>query len=53
MARVREVFDQQDIEFEQLMATDKLALTDEKLEKCGIQQLGVRTAILSVIRSNQ
>jgi hypothetical protein len=34
------------------MATGDLAITDEKLKEIGINQLGLRTAILSVIRSN-
>jgi hypothetical protein len=52
MKKVRDVFSEQDIEFKQLMATGDLAMTDEKLKEIGINQLGLRTAILSVIRSN-
>jgi hypothetical protein len=50
--KVRDVFSDQDIEFKQLMATGDLAITDAKLEKYGITQGGLRTAILSVIKSN-
>ncbi|KAI8892208.1 hypothetical protein BC833DRAFT_612386 [Globomyces pollinis-pini] len=50
--KVRDVFYEQDIEFKQLMATGDLAMTDAKLEKYGITQGGLRTAILSVIKSN-
>ncbi|KAI8895184.1 hypothetical protein BC833DRAFT_615631 [Globomyces pollinis-pini] len=50
--KVRDVFSEQDIEFKQLMATGDLAMTDAKLEQYGITQGGLRTAILSVIRSN-
>ena len=53
MKEVRNVFDTQDIEYDQLMATGDLALTDGKLKEIGIPQLGLRTAILSVIESNQ
>lgn len=42
-------FSSQGITFKQLMKTGKLAITDEKLEKYGIVQGGLRTAILSVI----
>ncbi|KAI8903034.1 hypothetical protein EDD86DRAFT_251905 [Gorgonomyces haynaldii] len=44
---------EQGITFKQLMASGKHAMTDEKLEKYGIQQGGVRTAILQVIENNQ
>jgi hypothetical protein len=50
--KVRDVFSEQDIEFKQLMETGDLAITDSKLEKYGITQGGLRTAILSVIKSN-
>ena len=53
MKEVRDAFDGQDIEYDQLMAIGDLALTDEKLKEIGISQLGLRTAILSVIKSNQ
>jgi hypothetical protein len=53
MERVREVFAKEDIEFEQLMETGDLAITDEKLKEYGIAQGGLRTAILSLIRSNR
>ena len=49
----REKFGEQGITFKQLMATGDLALTDEKLKACGITQLGLRTAILAVIKSSQ
>jgi hypothetical protein len=51
--KAKERFASQGITFKQLMATGDLALTDEKLEKIGISQLGLRTAILAIIRSNQ
>ena len=43
----------QGITFMQLMQTGDLAITDADLEKCGISQLGLRKAILAVIRRNQ
>ncbi|KAJ3399699.1 hypothetical protein HDU80_007677 [Chytriomyces hyalinus] len=49
---IRAVFATQKIRFKQLMAVGDLAITDEKLEKDGIKERGLRTAILSVIRSN-
>ena len=51
--KANECFSLQGITFKQLMATGDLALTDEKLKDYGITQGGLRTAILSVIRSNQ
>ena len=51
MKDVRDAFDNQDIEYDQLMATGDLAMTDEKLKEIGIAQLGLRTAILAVIKS--
>jgi hypothetical protein len=42
----------QKIQFRQLMAAGDLAMTDEKLKEIGISQLGLRTAILAVIKSN-
>ena len=53
MNQVRAVFYKEDIEYDQLMASDDLALTDEKLEKYGIKQGGLRTAILAVVRSTK
>ena len=50
--KVRDVFSEQDIEFKQLMTTGDVAITDQKLKDYGITQLGLRTAILSVIKSN-
>ena len=50
---VKAVFRDQGILFDELIVTGDLALTDEKLQKYGISQGGLRTAILSVIRSNQ
>ncbi len=41
------------ISFKQLIETGDLAITDEKLEKYGIKQGGLRTAILSVIERSQ
>lgn len=51
--KAKDSFTAQGITFKQMMATGHLALTDEKLEKYGISQGGLRTAILSVIESNQ
>jgi hypothetical protein len=51
--KVKAVFTEQAILFDDLIATGDLALTDEKLEKYGIAQGGLRTAILAVIKSNQ
>ncbi len=51
LREVREVFDKEDIDYDQLIETGKLAITDEKLKEAGIKQLGLRTAILSVIES--
>jgi hypothetical protein len=50
--KLKEVFTEQGILFNDLMETGDLAITDAKLERIGITQLGLRTAILSVIRSN-
>ena len=50
--KVKKVFAEQGILFDDLMGTGELALTDEKLEKIGISQLGLRTAILAIIQSN-
>jgi hypothetical protein len=52
MKEIRDAFDSQDIEYDQLMATGDLTLTDGKLKEIGISQMGLRTAILSVIKSN-
>lgn len=52
VAMAREIFGLQGITFKQLMKTGELAMTDAKLERIGITQLGLRTAILSVIKSN-
>jgi hypothetical protein len=51
--KLREVFAKQGILFDNLMETGELALTDAELKECGIAQIGLRMAILSVIRSNQ
>lgn len=53
MRQVREAFDLQDIEYQDLVATGELAMTDEKLKEYGIAQGGLRTAILAVIKSIQ
>ncbi|KAJ8324735.1 hypothetical protein O5D80_006974 [Batrachochytrium dendrobatidis] len=53
MKKVRDAFDAQDIDYDQLMATGDLALTDEKLKEIGISQLGLRTAVLLVIKGNR
>jgi hypothetical protein len=53
VAIAKEKFGSEGITFKQLMKTGDLAITDEKLKVIGISQLGLRTAILSVIKSNQ
>ena len=53
LACVRTVFDQEDIDYDQLTAKGELAITDAKLKEIGIIQLGLRMAILSVIQNNQ
>ena len=53
VGRAKSVFAEQEIGFKQLMKTGNLAITDEKLEKIGVKQLGLQTAILSVIQSQQ
>ncbi|KAI8897039.1 hypothetical protein BC833DRAFT_566106, partial [Globomyces pollinis-pini] len=50
--KVQEVFCNQGILLEDLMGTGELAITDAKLKDYGITQLGLRTAILAVIKSN-
>ena len=50
---VKEKFGEQGITFKHLMATGELSLTDQKLKEYGIAQGGLRTSILSVIKSNQ
>lgn len=45
-------FEEQGVKFKQLMATGDLALTDKKLKEIVIAQLGLRIAILAVIKSN-
>jgi hypothetical protein len=52
VATAKEIFGLQGITFKQLMKTGELAMTDAKLEKYGIAQGGLRTAILAVIKSN-
>ncbi|KAJ3262125.1 hypothetical protein HDU77_000483 [Chytriomyces hyalinus] len=49
---IRAVFLTPKIKFKHLMAVGDLAISDEKLEKYGIMQGGLRTSILSVIKSN-
>ena len=51
IVKIREIFNEQGILFEDLMETGDLAITDGKLERVGIVQLGLRTAILAVIKS--
>jgi outer membrane usher protein FimD/PapC len=53
VAIAKEKFESQGITFKQLMNTGDLAITDEELERIGISQLGLRKAILAVIKSNQ
>ncbi|KAJ3252327.1 hypothetical protein HK103_001633 [Boothiomyces macroporosus] len=50
---IKQCFSQQAIEYEDLIATGELALTDAKLKEIGISQLGLRNAILAVIKNNQ
>jgi hypothetical protein len=50
---VKDVFVKQKLKFKQLMETGNLAMTDEKLKEVGITQMGLRTAILSLIKSNR
>jgi hypothetical protein len=50
--KLKNVFTEQGILFDDLMETGELAITDAKLEKYGITQGGLRTSILSVIKSN-
>ena len=52
LIKLREIFTEQGILFENLMETGDLAITDEKLKEGGITQRGLRTAILAVIKSN-
>ena len=49
---IKDCFGKQKIRFRQLMATDELAITDEKLKEYGIFQGGLRTSILAVVKSN-
>ena len=49
----REKLGEQGITFKQLMAIGELAITDQDLAAGGITQLGLRKAILAVIKSNQ
>ncbi|OAJ43889.1 hypothetical protein BDEG_27202 [Batrachochytrium dendrobatidis JEL423] len=50
---IKDCLGKQKVKFTQLMATGDLALTDEKLKEIGISQLGLRTAVLLVIKGNQ
>eukprot|EP00842_Homolaphlyctis_polyrhiza_P006843 jgi/Hompol1/748/HPOL_005401-RA len=50
MADIRAALYKEDIDFDRLMATGDLAITDAKLEKCGIKTDGLRFAILSAIK---
>ena len=52
VAIAKEKFSSQGINYKQLMKSGDLAITDAKLERIGITQLGLRTAILAVIKSN-
>jgi hypothetical protein len=51
--KAKAVFAEQGITFKQLMKTGDLAMTDEKLKEIGIIQLGLRMAILSLIKGNR
>ena len=52
IVKIREIFFEQGILFEDLMETGDLAITDGALERIGIAQFGLRMAILAVIKSN-
>jgi hypothetical protein len=49
---IKDCFGNHKIKFKQLTETGELAITDAKLKEDGISQRGLRTAILSVIKSN-
>jgi hypothetical protein len=49
---IKDCFGKQKIKFMQLMKTGDLAITAGALERIGISQLGLRMAILAVIKSN-
>jgi hypothetical protein len=49
---IKVCFGNEKIKIKQLMATGELAITDVKLKEYGMTQGGLRTAILSVIKSN-
>ena len=51
--KIKNVFAAQGVMFDDLMETGDLAMTDEKLKEVGITQMGLRTAILSLIKSNR
>ena len=48
---IKDCFGKQKIKLRQLLATGELAVTDAKLERIGITQLGLRRAILAVIKT--
>jgi hypothetical protein len=50
--KLKDVFNEQGILFDDLIETGELAITDEKLKDYGITQGGLRTAILAVIKTN-
>ena len=50
---IKGCFGKQKIKFSMLMEVGDLAITDGKLEKYGITQGGLRTAILAVIKKYQ
>ena len=47
--KIKLAFEAQKVQFETLMETGDLAITDADLVTCGIQELGVRKVILSLI----
>ena len=53
LVMIKDCLGKQKIKFKQLMATGELALTNDKLERISISQLGLRTAILAIIQNNQ
>jgi hypothetical protein len=50
---IKDCFGNQKIKFKQLMETGELAMTEADLKDIGITQIGLRKAILAVIKSNQ
>ncbi|KAJ3251979.1 hypothetical protein HK103_001892 [Boothiomyces macroporosus] len=51
VAITKKAFESQSMTFKQLMKTGDLAVTDAELKECGIGEMGIRKAILSVIKA--